>query len=133
MKCHILNSYNRYQSSLSLSLSLSTCCLSGLEVPQLLDGRGEGVGDDRGEDEDGEEQDEDGGHDESDVLARHGPLAMLLYPVLETSHIINLLHQLYEHKQENLNWTSFCNYLRLDYWRGLLNRNLKRKKYYKLF
>ena len=50
---------------------------------QLLDYGGEGVGDDGDHDEEGEEKDEDGGHDELDIRA--GDTLILLQTLLTPS------------------------------------------------
>ena len=44
-----------------------TCGLEGPHGLELLDDRGEGRGDHRDHDEDGEQQDEEGGHDQLHV------------------------------------------------------------------
>ena len=44
--------------------------LQSPETLQLLDDRGESIGNDRDHDEEGEEQDEHGGHDQLDILIR---------------------------------------------------------------
>ena len=53
---------------------LTFLVLQHVDCLQLLYDRGEGIGDDCDHDEEGEEEDEDGGHDEHDVLESDSPV-----------------------------------------------------------
>ena len=56
--------------------NLITCCFQSSDCSQLLDDRGEGIGDDSEHDKDGEEEYEEGGHDELDIIAGDAPVLL---------------------------------------------------------
>ena len=57
-------------------IEMLTCCFQSSDSSQLLDDRGEGVGDDSEHDKDGEEEYEEGGHDELDIIAGDAPVLL---------------------------------------------------------
>ena len=57
-------------------IELLTSCLQSSDCSQLLDDRGECIGDDSDHDKDGEEQYEEGGRDELDIIAGDAPVLL---------------------------------------------------------
>ena len=57
-------------------IELLTSCLQSSDCSQLLDDRGECIGDDSDHDKDGEEQYEEGGHDELDIIEGDAPVLL---------------------------------------------------------
>ena len=53
-----------------------TCCFKSMDCFQLLDNRRKCIGDDSDHDKNGEEQDEEGGHDELDILDGDAPVLL---------------------------------------------------------
>ena len=87
---------------LTIFLTLSLLFFQSPDSLELLDDGWEGVGDDGDHDEEGEEEDEDGGHDQLDVRARHSPV--LLKTVFANSRQDRgciLKHQLLSSKHQN--------------------------------
>ena len=89
------------------------CCLSSLESSQLVDCDGEGVGNDRGNDEEGEDEDQQCWHYQPDILAGHRSL-LLVY------HVLNRHSSLYHENSSCI--LSEGIYVKIHLWFGNWNR-----------
>lgn len=89
------------------------CCLSSLESSQLVDCDGEGVGNNRGNDQEGEDEDQQCWHYQPDILAGHRSL-LLVY------HVLNRHSSLYHENSSCI--LSEGIYVKIHLWFGNWNR-----------